>query len=136
MDTDQTHIATGTTATAIGHVTTNETAQAMGSGDLPVYATPALVALLERAACACLAGRLPDGRTSVGTRMDIAHTAASPVGATVTACATVTDVSGRQIEFEVRAADTVGEIARGTHTRVVVDAERFADRANGRLAAR
>jgi predicted thioesterase len=132
MDDDDVRV--GGTATVSAEVTAADTAEALGSGDLPVYATPALVALLERAACACLVGHLPPGRTSVGTRMDVAHVAASPVGATVTATAVVTAVDGRQIDFDVSAADAGGEVAHGRHTRVVVSADRFVAKAGGRLS--
>ena len=121
--------AVGASAAVTASVAASDTAQAVGSGDLPVLATPVLVGLCEQAACLCLAGALGEGRTSVGTRIDLEHSAATPVGGSVTATATVTAVSGRQIDFEVSAADAVGPVARGVHTRVVVNAERFVDRA-------
>jgi len=128
-----TDLAVGATASVTATVTPSDTAQALGSGDQPVLATPMLVALMERAACACLVGALPSGRTSVGTRIDVDHTAASPVGAHITATAQVSAVEGRRIDFEVSAADQAGEIARGVHSRVVVDTDRFVARAAQRL---
>jgi predicted thioesterase len=111
------------------------TAIAAGSGDLPVLATPRMVALMEEAACAALAGALPDGLTSVGTRVDVAHRAASPLGWVVTATARVTGVSGARVTFEVVAThsrpvgvsggDEAAEIGGGTHVRVVVERESF-----------
>ncbi|MCL1840417.1 MAG: thioesterase [Propionibacteriaceae bacterium] len=124
-----TDLAVGVTASVTATVTPSDTAQAVGSGDLPVLATPVLIGLCEQAACLCLAGALGEGCTSVGTRIDLEHTAATPVGGSVTATATVTAVSGRQIDFEVSAADSAGLVGRGVHTRVVVNAERFVDRA-------
>lgn len=90
---------------------------------------------MEEAACAALAGALPDGLTSVGTRLDVAHRAASPLGSVVTATARVTAVSGARVTFEVTAAhsrpvgasggDETVEIGGGTHVRVVVEREAF-----------
>ena len=120
--------AVGQVGTATTEVSAAHTAQAVGSGSLPVFATPMLVALMEQAACHCLAPHLPEGQTSVGTHVDIHHTAASPQGAHITATATITQVNGRQIVFEVRATDGTQEVGHGTHTRVAVDAARFMGR--------
>jgi predicted thioesterase len=122
---DKKGIFMGKTATTTATVTGQNTAKAVGSGSLDVFATPMMVALMERAACECLADALEPGQTSVGTRVDIEHTAASPIGAEITATATVADIDGRKIEFEVAANDSNGEIGRGKHTRVIVDEERF-----------
>jgi predicted thioesterase len=122
---DKTGISVGQTAMATTTVTEQNTARAVGSGSLDVFATPMMVALMERAACECLADALEPGRTSVGTRVDIEHTAASPLGAVITATATVADIDGRKIEFEVAANDSKGVIGHGKHTRVIVDGERF-----------
>ncbi|HVL89264.1 MAG TPA: hotdog domain-containing protein [Actinomycetota bacterium] len=108
-------------------VTVNEdlTAIALGSGDVPVYGTPAVLALLEAAAVDALAGALPDGKTSVGVQVTLDHLAASKVGATVDAVATLDSVDGRRLSFtcEAREGDTV--IARATHRRVIVDRASF-----------
>jgi predicted thioesterase len=122
---DKTGISVGQTAMATTTVTGQSTARAVGSGSLDVFATPMMVALMERAACECLAGALEPGRTSVGTSIVIEHTAASPIGADITATATVVGIDGRKIEFEVTANDSKGEIGHGKHTRVIVDGERF-----------
>jgi predicted thioesterase len=121
------------TATVKTTVTAVDTAKAVGSGSLDVFATPMMVALMERAACECLADCLEAERTSVGAKIDVSHTAASPVGAEITATAVVTGVSGRSVEFNVTASDGVKEIGSGKHTRVIVDAERFMEkvRSNG-----
>lgn len=106
-----------------------DTAIAHGSGDLPVLATPSLVALMESAACEALRGHLPHATTSVGTHIDVRHVAPSAIGAAVTAHALVTSVTGTRVTFDVRATHDAGdrsvEIGRGVHTRVVVDRERF-----------
>ena len=110
-------------------VTDADTAASLGSGDLAVYATPAMVALMEAAACACLGGLVPEGYTTVGTSLAIEHVAASPVGAHVTATATITEVTRRGVTFAVSVRDAVGEIGRGTHARSLVDADTLLARA-------
>jgi len=116
----------GKTAEAATVVNETNTARAVCSGALDVFSTPMMTALMEQAACGCLDG------TSVGVSMHVEHTAASPLGTPVTARAKVTHVSGRRITFEVFAFDGAGEIGRGEHTRVLVDAGRFMEKANGR----
>lgn len=110
-------------------VTEDDTAVRFGSGDVPVLATPRLVALLEAAAVAALQGRLAPGETTVGTRVDVRHLAATPVGGSVRAEAVLTAVDGPALTFDVRAWDERAEIAHGTHTRAVVNRERFLRRA-------
>lgn len=122
----------GKTASAGVTVTDSNTAKAVGSGSLDVFATPMMIALMERAACECLADALEPGQTSVGTKIDVAHMAASPVGAKITAAATITHVFGRTIEFTVTANDGTGEIGSGTHSRVIVDSEKFTLKAKQR----
>ena len=118
-------ITTGKTATAGRTVTEALTAKAVGSGSLNVFATPMMIALMEEAACACLADSLEATQTSVGTLINVAHTAASPIGAMITATATVDEVDGRKVSFTVTAHDGVNEIGSGKHERFIVDAERF-----------
>jgi predicted thioesterase len=108
-------------------VSGDNTAQAMKSGSLPVFATPAMVAAMEAAACAALS--LPEGTTSVGTALNIRHVSPSPVGMGVAVRARVSAVSGRTVEFSVEAHDGAGLIGEGTHTRVIVDAARFMQKA-------
>ncbi|GHU67045.1 hypothetical protein FACS1894184_06180 [Clostridia bacterium] len=108
------------------------TAKAIGSGALDVYATPSMIALMEEAACKCLEDGLDDGQTSVGAEMNVSHTAASPIGVVITATATIEYVFGRKIEFAVTASDAAGEIGKGKHTRVLVDSEKFMNRTNAR----
>ncbi len=103
-----------------------DTAAAVGSGDVPVLATPRLLAWLEGASVAALRGSLPTGATSVGTRVDLAHVAPSPVGATVTVRAEVSAVDGRLVHFDVVALHPDGKVvAHGRITRVSVDRARF-----------
>ncbi len=110
-------------------VTDTVTAAAMGSGSLPVYATPAMICLMEKAAADLAEQYLPEGWTSVGTVMDIAHTAPSPVGARIRAEASVVSVEGRKIVFRVRACDDCGEIGSGRHERFAVQKDRFLEKA-------
>lgn len=125
-------ITTGTKAVATLTVTEDKTAKVVGSGSLNVFATPMMAALMEQAACEALAPYLEGDETTVGTELNIRHTAATPVGLTVTAEAEVTAVNGREIAFNVKAFDSVGEIGSGTHKRFVVFAEKFQAKTDGR----
>jgi fluoroacetyl-CoA thioesterase len=102
-----------------------DTARALGSGDVEVLGTPRLVALFEQATCNALAGMLPESQTTVGMRVQIDHLQPTPIGADVTAEASLDKIEGRRITFTVTANDSGGLIAAGKVTRVVVDVERF-----------
>ena len=106
-------------------VSASNTAATLGSGDMDVFATPAMVALMENAAMKAVAAALPDGSATVGTQMNTLHIKASALGATITASATLTQVEGRKLTFAVKAWDEQGTIGEGEHTRFVVDRERF-----------
>lgn len=116
----------GRTATREFVVSEADTAAAVGSGSLPVLGTPVLLAWCEAATCAAL--DLPDGSTSVGTRVSLEHLAPSPVGATVAVTAAVAYVDGRLLRFTVEARKGEKLIGTGEVTRVVVDAESFLSR--------
>lgn len=106
-----------------------DTAQALGSGDLPVLGTPRVLALAEEATVRAVAGALPEGGTTVGSRVDLVHSAPSPVGAEVTARAELVDVDGRLLRFEVAVTSGAGTlVATAGVTRVVVDRDRFLQR--------
>ena len=100
-------------------------AQALGSGLLPVLATPAMTALMEQAAANALEEFLPEGWTSVGSSLNVEHTSATPLGMTFHAEAEVTEVDGRKILFNVRAYDEAGEVGHGVHARFAVESEPF-----------
>lgn len=119
--------------TAAAKVTDDNTAKAMGSGALEVFATPAMTALMEKAACACLDGRLDEGMTTVGTLLNIQHLAATPKGMNVTCEAVLTEIDGRRLVFFVTARDEVGEIGKGTHERFIVNAEKFIGKAYSKV---
>lgn len=126
-------IETGIKGQAEALVEREDTAQVVGSGDLLVYATPCMVALMEGAACQSVAPFLPEGESTVGTRMDVRHTSATPVGMTVRAESVVTAVDGRKITFEIHAFDEAGEIGSAVHERVIIRAERFLEKTYEKL---
>lgn len=110
-------------------VNEEDLAPAFRSGTVPVLATPRLVALCEEAAAGAVNGHLPDDSTSVGMRIQFDHLAPTMIGAHVTAEATLEKIAGRRLTFTVSASDPRGLIAAGKVTRVVVDVERFLDKA-------
>ena len=116
-------------------VTEETTARHVGSGELDVLATPCMTALMENAAYLLLQRELPEGKTSVGTQLNVTHVSPSPVGMTVRAVAEVTDLSadGRTVDFEVSAYDGAGRIGAGSHRGVVVDAARFMAKCSSKL---
>lgn len=122
----------GLVGEATVRVTEALTAPRLGSGTIPVYATPAMVALMEQAAVACVDRHLPAGYATVGVHLDVAHKAATPVGLDVTATATLTAVDGRKLTFSIVASDAAEAIGEATHVRIVVETARF----EGRIAAK
>ena len=111
-------------------LTVNETvtAIAMGSGDMPVLATPAMIALMENAAMLAVADHLPEGCTTVGGHIASSHIKPSRLGDTITATATVTGVDGKKIEFKVQAHCGDVLLGEGTHLRFIVDRNKFMSR--------
>ena len=106
-------------------VSTTNTANTLGSGDMEVFATPAMIALMENAAMMAVAPHLDEGASTVGIEMATSHIKASPIGATITAYAELISAEGRKLSFKVKAWDEQGVIGEGNHTRFVVDRERF-----------
>lgn len=115
------HISTTT-------VTAANTALTIGSGDMEVFATPAMVALMENAAMEAVAPHLPEGSTTVGVMMQTSHIKPSAPGETVTAEAVLQEADGRKLTFRVTASDSEGIIGEGIHIRYIVDRERFLSR--------
>ena len=113
-------------------VTEANTAIAVGSGTVPVFASPMMVALMEAACVDCVERLLPPGHLSLGTELNILHFAPTPVGLTVVATAELVSVVGRKLQFRLEARDEREVIGTGLHSRVIVDAARF----NARLAAK
>lgn len=116
---------TGLSFTATMRVSAEVTAAYIGSGDLAVLATPAMCALMENAAMMAVANHLEEGQTTVGTALNIEHSRATKVGEVITATAVLTAVNGRELQFNIAARDEVGVIGEGTHTRFIVNREKF-----------
>ena len=116
-------------------VTTENTALAMGSGELPVLATPAVAALIERSCWQSVAAELELDQGTVGTALTLAHTAPTPVGMVVHCDCELTAVEDRRLHFTARVYDYVTEVATATHERYIVDNERFTRKANSKLTA-
>ena len=110
-----------------------DTALEVGSGDLLVYATPCMAALMEGAACEAIAPALEEGQTTVGISLALSHTSATPVGLEVRATAQVTAVEGKVITFEIQAYDEAGQIGTATHQRALVNSQKFLDKAYSKL---
>lgn len=118
-------LETGLTHTSTLTVTEQDTAIALGSGDLPVLATPRMMALMENAAMLAVANHLPEGSTTVGGHIESSHLKPSAVGAEVSATAVLEAIEGRKLRFRVYASQGNVVIGSGTHLRFVVDRERF-----------
>lgn len=114
-------------------VTEENTAATVGSGSLRVFATPALAALIEKAACNCLAGQLDEGMTSVGTVLNIKHIAATPVGMKAEATVTLTEIDGRRLVFSISVTDEKDKISEGVHERFIVNSEKFMSKVTAKL---
>lgn len=114
-------------------VTKDNTADKVGSGLLPVYATPSMIALMEKCASECVAPFLEEGKASVGTMLNVKHLSASPIGIEITCTATLTEVDGRRLVFVLEAYDEKGLIGEGTHERFVIDTERFMAKCRSKL---
>ena len=114
-------------------VTPDNTAQAVGSGLVPVFATPYMIALMENAAVNAVQAALAPDEGTVGTRLDVTHDAATPIGLKVWAEAELTAVEGRKLTFSVAAYDEREQIGGGTHERFVIKPEKFLARAQGKV---
>ncbi|MCB2294449.1 thioesterase family protein [Clostridium algoriphilum] len=106
-------------------VSSSDTANSYGSGNLDVYATPAMTALMENAAMNCVQQKLPDGFTTVGFELSVKHMKATPIGVKVRAEALLEKTEGKKLFFKVEAFDDLGKIGEGTHIRYIVNSEDF-----------
>lgn len=113
-------------------VTTANTAEALGSGELPVLATPAVAALIEKTCWQSVAAELEQGSGTVGTLLELHHTAPTPVGMAVHCASTLTAVEGRCLRFTARVWDDTGDVAHAEHERFIVDNARFTAKANAK----
>ena len=115
-------------------VSEDKTARAMGSGELGVFATPAMVALVEETAWRSVASHLEDGQGTVGTKLELAHTAPTPVGMRVHCETELVEIDRRRLVFSFAVSDETGPIGSDTHERFIVDSARFETKANAKLA--
>ena len=126
-------IKLGSSYTVEANVNKEDTALAQGSGEIEVFATPRLVSIMEKAAVNAVSPYIDEGYTTVGTRIDIKHIAATPVGMKVKAYAELLEVDGKRLVFKVEAFDEVEKIGEGIHERYIVNIDRFLNKAKGKL---
>ncbi|AEF93021.1 hypothetical protein Desca_0117 [Desulfotomaculum nigrificans CO-1-SRB] len=112
----------------------SNTAIAYGSGGVRVFATPAMIGLMEKAALELADQYLPEGQTTVGTEVNVKHTAATPVGMKVVARAELIEIDGRRLVFKVDASDEAGPIGSGTHERFIINPEKFLQKVESKKA--
>jgi fluoroacetyl-CoA thioesterase len=125
----------GLTGQAIVNVTSENTAIKFGSGSVAVFATPAMIGLMEKAAINTVDELLPSGFATVGTQLDIKHLAATPLNMIVMAKAELIEVNGNKLKFKVEAFDEVEKIGEGFHSRFIIQLGPFLDRANKKSGA-
>ncbi len=123
---------TGITGRQTITVTEDKTAAVMGSGELAVFATPAMIALMENTASKSVADALEPGQGTVGTLIDVKHVAATPVGMEVTCETKLVEVDRKRLVFEVKAYDAAGVIGEGVHERFIIDNEKFMAKAEAK----
>lgn len=125
-------IKIGIVGTAEVLVDNSNTAKAMGSGDLEVFATPAMIALMEKAATLAVSECLSEGSSTVGTMINVKHMAATPIGMNVAARATLNQVDGKRLVFAIEAFDGKDKIGEGQHERYIINVDKFLVKANGK----
>lgn len=113
-------------------VSENNSAAAMKSGELNVYATPSMIALMEQAAYKSVAGELEEGMGTVGTLMNVSHISATPLGMEVTAKTELTEIDRKRLVFHVEAFDERGKIGEGTHERFIIDNRKFQEKTDNK----
>lgn len=113
-------------------VSLSKSAKEMGSGSLDVFATPALVALMEAASVNCVAGHLEQGKTTVGMSIDVKHTSPTPLGMTAGAESELVEIDGRRLVFKITAYDNAGVIGTAVHERMIVDGAKLTEKANAK----
>lgn len=114
-------------------VTEDKTAKVMGSGTLDVFATPSMVALMEQTAAESVQSLLDDGVTSVGTKINVEHLAADPIGIEVTCESILTEVDGRKLCFDIVVSDKHGIVGKAYHERFLIKSESFMNKTNAKL---
>ena len=114
-------------------VVPESTAKEWGSGSLPVYATPAMILLVEKTAVKLLDGKLDEGQTSVGTNLNVAHVSATPVGGTIKCHCTLSEIDRKRLVFHIEVTDNKGRVGIGTHERFIVSGDPFMEKAAKKL---
>ncbi len=114
-------------------VTENMTAKSLGSGELSVYATPSMIALMENTAYTSVSEYLENSQGTVGTLMNVKHLSATPVGMEVTCKSKLVEIDGKKLVFEVKAYDKLGCIGEGIHERFIIDNEKFIAKTKSKL---
>jgi predicted thioesterase len=127
-------LKTGIKGTQKVIVSASNTAKTMGSGTLDVFATPALIALMEETSWRSVADQLEEGSGTVGTMLNVKHTAPTPLGMEVTCESELIEVDGRRLVFSLRAYDAQGTVGEGTHERFIIQNEKFQQKANAKKA--
>ncbi len=122
------NLSIGLSAMETQRVTANTTARHYGSGLVDVFATPAMIAMMEKAAMSAVQSKLPEGYNTVGVEVSVTHTKATPKGMKVKSEATLKEVNGNKLLFEVVAWDEEGVIGKGTHRRSIIETEKFMNR--------
>ena len=123
----------GITHTLTLTVTEKDSAKTYGSGTLDVFATPAMIALMERTAMESVAEYLAEDEATVGTAVNVQHLSATPIGCTVTCQSELTEIDGRKLTFKVTASDNKGVIGEGIHTRFIIKTEKFLAKASEKI---
>ena len=122
----------GMSAVLTCEVNESNSAKAIGSGSLMVFGTPAMIALIEQTAVALLEGNLPEGTTTVGTKLDISHVSATPMGMTAECECTLVEIDRKKLVFDVIVKDNAGIIGNGTHERFMLEADSFMKKAESK----
>jgi predicted thioesterase len=128
-------ISVGLRGSARQEVNETNTALAYGSGGINVFATPAMIGLMEKAALSSVEPLLPEGYTTVGTKVDVQHLAATPLGGVVEARSELREVNGRRLVFTVEARDEQELVGKGTHERFIISTEKFLQKVAGKLSS-
>jgi predicted thioesterase len=126
------NLKVGMTAEKHEQVTNENTAIRYGSGGAAVYATPAMIGLMEGTCLAAVDPHLPEGMGTVGIHLDIRHLAATPIGLNVRAAAELIEIAGKRLTFRIEAFDDKEKIGEGTHQRYIIDVNKFMDKAHSK----
>ncbi|MCL4385866.1 MAG: thioesterase family protein [Actinobacteria bacterium] len=130
---EENNLKLGLIGQAIINVTEENTAMKFGSGSVKVFATPAMVGLMEKAAINAVDNLLPDGFATVGTHIDVRHLSATPLGMIIIAKAELIEIDGKKLKFKIEAFDEIEKIGEGIHSRYIIKLQDFLERTNKKL---